>query len=339
MPRRSLGSLCRELGLDLRGDPSLEVRGVAEPAAAGPLDIAALTDPRRLAQAQTSQAGALLLTHAAPLPEDPRPQILCDDPSAALGALLGALTPQVDAPGEGIHPRAVVDSTAKVEAGAWIGPLAVVGHQARVGAGSWVYSFCYVGAGARVGRNCRLGPGAVLMDGCVLEDAVELAPGAVVGGQGFGFWRDDQGWQRVPSQGAVQVGQGSHIGANSCVDRGTLGDTRLGPGVMLDNLVQVGHNCRLDQGALLCGQVGLAGSVTVGQGAVLAGQVGVADHRKVGAGAVVGAQSGVARDVPDGETVMGYPAVGHGVWKRMVAALSLLAQGTANQEPGTRNQE
>ena len=136
MPR--LGSLGRELGLDLQGDPSLEVRGVAEPAAAGPDEIAVLTDPGRLAEAEASRAGALLLTRTAPLPHDPRPQIVCDDPSAALGALLRALSPEEDAPGVGVSERAVVDPAAQVEGDAWIGPLAVVGPGARVGAQSGV---------------------------------------------------------------------------------------------------------------------------------------------------------------------------------------------------------
>ena len=335
MPR--LGPLCRDLGLELRGDPGLEVQGITEPAAAGPRDIAALTDPRRLPEAETSQAGALLLRE--PLAHDPRPQILCEDPSAALGKLLAALMPEEAAPGQGVDAKAVVDPSARVDDGAWVGPLAVVGPQARVGAGSWIYPFCYVGRGARVGENCRLGPGAVLMDGCALDDGVHLAPGAVVGGEGFGFWGGASGWRRIPSQGAVTVGQGSHIGANSCVDAGTLGDTRLGSGVMLDNLVQVGHNCQLHDGALLCGQTGLAGSVTVGEGAVLAGQVGVADHREIGAGAMVGAQSGVAHDVPAGEKVMGYPAVGHRLWKRAVAATTRLARGTKNKKLETKNKK
>ena len=332
-----LGSLCLELGLELRGDPELEVRGVAEPAAAGPHDIAPLTDPRRLGEAARSRAGALLLREA--YPQDPRPQIICDDASAALGKLLTALTPEQPPPGEGVDPRAVVDASAVVEEGAWVGPFAVVGPEARVGAGSWIYPFSYVGRGAVLGENCRLGPGAVLGDGCVLEQGVALAPGAVVGGEGFGFWRDGEGWRRIPCQGAVTVGAGSQIGVNSCVDRGTLGHTALGQGVMLDNLVQVGHNCRLHDHALLCGQVGLAGSVTLGEGAVLAGQVGVADHRTVGAGAMVGAQSGVSRDVKEGETVMGYPAVPVRIWRRMVAQAARFARGTRNKEQGTGNKE
>ena len=330
-----LGTLCRDLGLELHGDPEAEVRGVAEPAAAGPHDIAPLTDPRRLGEAAHSRAGALLLLEA--LPDDDRPQIICDDASAALGKLLTALAPEMPPPGEGVDPRAAVDSAATVEEGAWIGPFAVVGPEAIVGAGSWVYPFSYVGRGVVIGANCRLGPGAVVMDGCALEDGVALAPGAVVGGEGFGFWREEEGWRRIPCHGAVTVGAGSQIGANSCVDRGTLGHTTLGAGVMIDNLVQVGHNGRLHDQALLCGQVGLAGSVTVGKGAVLAGQVGVADHRTVGDGAVVGAQSGVSRDVAAGETVMGYPAVAIGVWRRMVAQAARFARGTRNGKRETGN--
>lgn len=332
---RSLGELCDALGLKLHGDGALPVTGVAQPDQAGPQQIAPFTDPSRLAEVRSSRAGALMVREV--MPGDGRPQILCgDDPGRALGLLLEALGAERQSPGAGVDPRAAVEQGAQVGAGAWIGPFAYVGAGATLGRESRIYPFCYVGAAARVGDGCRMLPGAVLMDGCSLDNGAVLGPGAVVGAEGFGFWRDEEGWRRVPCVGHVTVGEGSQIGANSCVDRGTLGDTQLGDGVMLDNLVQVGHNCRLDHGALLCGQTGLAGSVTVGQGAVLAGQVGVADHRTVGAGAMVGAMSGVSRDVAPGEKVTGYPAMPHRLWKRLMVKLARLAGGE-NKKQETNN--
>jgi len=315
--------LAERLGADLFGDPSLRLHGVAGLAEAGPGDLTVLTDPARLGQAQACGAGAFLVKRR--VEELDAPQLVCGDTGRALGQLLDIFHPPAEHSLPGVDPRAAVDPSAEVDPEASVGPFAYVGARAVVGAASRVEPFSYIGPGARVGRQCRVGPGATLLDGCFLADEVVLGPGAVVGHWGFGYWRDSDGWHRIRGQGAVSVGEGAEIGANACVDQGTLGNTLVGPGVKLDNLVQVGHNCRIEDRALLCAQVGLAGSVTLEEDTVLAGQVGVADHLRVGQGARVGAQSGIARDVPRGVDVSGYPALEHRAWLRNSAVFGKLA--------------
>lgn len=324
----TLEQLGRLLGARTVGDARVKVERVAEPERAGPRDLAPVFDRARAAAAAESRAGAFLVTH--PMNQlEPRPQLVCADRARALGLALEALAPGNADPRRGVDERAAVDSSARVADDAWIGPFAFVDSGASVGSGARVEPFSYVGAGAVVGRGCVVGPGVTVGPGCILEDEVVLGPGAVVGEDGFGFWRRQDPapeWRRIPSSGGVVVGQGAQIGANSCVDRGTLGDTRVEAGARIDNLVQVGHNCSVGRRALLCAQVGLAGSVEVGQDAVLGGQVGVADHRRIGVGARVGAGSGVGQDVADAATVTGYPAYDHRAWLRTSVLLPRLGE-------------
>ena len=324
MPSLSLGEIARRLDAELRGDPDVRVDGVAPAGEAGPGDVAVVADQAGLENNPECAAGAVL--SRGPVEGLPCAQIICDDLKRALGLLLELFTPEAGPHPMGIDPRAAVDDAAVVDATAWVGPFCYVGPGAVVGAHSRIEPFTYVGQGARVGHGCTLGPGATLLGECAVGDEVVLGPGAVVGHHGFGYWQDEDGWHRVPSRGTVTIADGAELGANTCVDRATLAATAVGPGVKIDNLVQVGHNSVIGQRALLCGQTGLAGSVTLGDGAVLAGQVGVADHRTVGEGARVGAGSGVVRDVPAGEDVSGYPAVGHGEWLRSAGLVRRLGE-------------
>lgn len=325
MPSVRLGELAARLQVELRGDPQVVITGVATPEAAGPGDVALLTDAERLGQGSASQAGAFVV----PRPMEAvsqRPQLVCSDTARALGLLLELFSEGRPDDRQGVDPRAAVDPAARVEPTAWIGPFVYVGPGAEVGREARVEPFSYVGAGARVGQGCRLGPGAVLAAGALLEAGAVLGPGAVVGYRGFGFWRDAQGWHPIASPGGVVVGRDAEIGANSCVDAGTLAPTHIGEGVKIDNLVQVGHNAAVGDRALLCAQVGLAGSVQVEQDCQLGGQVGVADHRRLGRGCRVGAKSGVAQDVPPGATVSGYPAIDHRRWLRSSALFARLGE-------------
>ncbi len=325
MPSVPLGELASRLDAELRGDPGALIHGVAEPHLAGPGDVVVLAD-RAAVDRCPGDVGAGAFVVSAPSDRLSGAQLVCGDPKRALGQLLQIFAPPAEPRPAGVDHRAAVDDTAEVDPEAWIGPFAYVGPGATVGQGSRVEPFTYVGPDATVGRDCVLGPGATLMGGCQVGHGVILGPGAVVGHHGFGYWQDDNGWHRVPSQGTVTIGDGAEIGANACVDRGTLGATSVEQGVKMDNLVQVGHNSVVRQRALLCGQVGLAGSVRLDPGAILAGQVGVADHRTVGEGARVGAGSGVAHDVPAGQDVSGYPAVEHGTWLRSSAAFPRLGE-------------
>jgi UDP-3-O-[3-hydroxymyristoyl] glucosamine N-acyltransferase len=283
------------------------------------------TDPERAARAHTSKAAALVVRRA--LPEIALPQLICTDPARALAVLLELFrSPAVADFAPGVDVRAAIEHGAQVDPEAWIGPFTYVGPGAVVGPGACIEPFSYVGAGARVGRGCHVGPGATIARGCRLDDRVVLGPGSVVGFRGFGFWRDAEEWRPLPARAGVEIGADVEVGANSCVDGGTLEPTHIGAGAKIDNLVQIGHNAVIHCRALLCGQVGIAGSVTIGEGAVLGGQAGVADHLTVGRGARVAAHSGVAQDVVDGATVAGYPAFDRPRWLRASALLRRLAE-------------
>ncbi len=321
----TLHELGARLEAELLGDGARRVTGVAEPLSAGPNELAPLFAEARLGEAQRTRAAALLV--ARPLPGCALPQLVCRDPRRALGLALELLAPEAVPVERGVDPRAAVAPSAVIEEGAWVGPFAFVGREARIGAGSRIEPLSYVGARARVGSGCRVGPGATLLDGCSLGAGGVLGPGAVVGAAGFGFYREPgAGWRRIRSLGTVELGDGVELGAGSCVDRGTLGATRVGPGSKIDNLVQLAHNVSVGEGALICAQAGIAGSAALGDGCVLGGQAGVGDHRRVGARARVGGQAGVVHDVPADAEVAGTPAIDRRRWLRASALFARLGE-------------
>ncbi len=213
-----------------------------------------------------------------------------------------------------IHETASVDPTADVHPSATIGPSAVVEAGARIGEESWI------------------GPAAVISAGCTIGKHVRIGPGAVIGAEGFGFVPAVDGPIKVRHVGTVVIEDFVEIGANSCVDRATLGATVIGQSSKLDNLVQVGHNSRVGKRVLLAGQVGLAGSTVVGDDAMLGGKVGVADHVEIGPRAKVAGKSGVSRNVGEGEIVAGYPALRHAKWQRAMAWLSRASAHSGDAE-------
>jgi UDP-3-O-[3-hydroxymyristoyl] glucosamine N-acyltransferase len=320
-------TLARALGAQLFGLESQEIQGVAALDAAGPTDLVGLFEPRWRAAGRHTRAGAALVTEALAhhLPAHTSRLVLADADAAraAWGRALRLLHPRpsVAPPPPGIDARAAVDGTASVHPSAAIGPFVVVGAGAKILSDVAVFAGAYVGAGVELGAGCVLHPGAVVLDGCVLGAGVFVGARAVIGSPGFGL--DAQG--RVPHIGRVVVGAGASIGAGTCIDRGTVGDTVVGAGAHLDNLVQVGHNAYVGENAVLCGQVGLAGGARVEAYAVLGGQAGVAGGVVVGRAARVAAQSGVTRSLPAGGTYSGHPAEENTVRLRRLVRLKRLA--------------
>jgi len=259
--------------------------------------------------------GLCLVSEAlAPLVAAQGPLAVCADPRSGFAALAARLHAEI-APRRGparegteIDPSAWIDATAEIGADAVIGPFAVIGPGVVIADG--------VHVGAHASIHCAIiGAGA------------RIAAGARIGGAGFGFAQGPHGLVRIPQLGRVIIGAHAEIGANSCIDRGALGDTVVGPGAKIDNLVQIGHNVRVGAHAVLASQTGIAGSSSVGEGALLGGQVGVADHVAIGAGARIGAQAGLMRDVPPGETWGGYPARPMRLWMKEIAMLARLVAG------------
>jgi UDP-3-O-[3-hydroxymyristoyl] glucosamine N-acyltransferase len=305
--------LAEALGGLVEGDGGAELHGIADLREAGPGQLAFLANPRYRRFLATSGAQVLLVGPEVQL--EGRTLIRVSDPYLAFAQALRLFHPQ-PWPSAGIHPRAFVHPEARLDQGVALEPFAVVQAGAVVGEGTWLQSGAYVGAGARIGRDCRLMPNAVVMDGCALGDRVWLNPGAVVGSQGFGFAPGPEGLVKIPQPGPAIVEDDVEIGANSCVDRAALGQTRVRRGAKLDNLCQVGHAAEVGAHGVLVAYSGVAGSSRLGAGVTLAARSSVLGHLEIGDGTVVAAHSMVARDTGPGDRVSGVPARDHGSWLR-----------------------
>ncbi|HEY0783161.1 MAG TPA: UDP-3-O-(3-hydroxymyristoyl)glucosamine N-acyltransferase, partial [Thermoanaerobaculia bacterium] len=226
----------------------------------------------------------------------------------------------------GVHQAAVVGQGCVVDATAHVGPYAVIGDGSRIGAGAVVQALAVVGRGCTVGDRAVLDPHSVLDDGTELGAGAIVHAGAVLGSDGFGYTFHQGAHRKVPQVGRVVVEADVEIGANTAIDRATLGETRIGAGTKIDNLVQIGHNVRIGRSSIVCGQAGVAGSCTIGDGVVLAGQAGIGDHLNLADGSQVAAQGGVLHDVPPGVQVAGYPAMPARQFRRQLVLLSRLGE-------------
>jgi UDP-3-O-[3-hydroxymyristoyl] glucosamine N-acyltransferase len=321
-----LADLAGLVGGRVEGDPDREVEAVRTLEAAGPRDLSFLNHPRYREQALASRAGALLVTEglASGLGEG-RGLLVVSDTAFALSRILSLLHAE-EAPEPGIHPTAVVEPGSAVDPTAWIGPYAVIG------AGSAIAARAAVHAHVAVGRGCAVGEGAVLHPHAVLYPGTEVGPGsivhagAVLGADGFGYATSGGVHHKVPQVGRVVVERDVEIGANSAIDRATLGETRIGEGTKIDNLVQVGHNVQTGRHCILCGQAGIAGSTKLGDYVVLAGQAGVSGHIHLGDGAQVAAKSAALTSVEPRTQVAGIPAVELRRWRRQTVLIARLEE-------------
>jgi UDP-3-O-[3-hydroxymyristoyl] glucosamine N-acyltransferase len=227
----------------------------------------------------------------------------------------------------GVHPTAVVHPSAKVGDGAHIGPYVVVGEDVAIGKNAVLLAHVVIYRGVKIADNFLAHAHAVVREFCRIGNNVVLQNGVVVGGDGFGFAKNSEGhWHKIVQSGPTVIEDDVEIQANACIDRASVGETRIARGAKIDNLVQVGHGSSVGEDTLLCAQAGLAGSTEVGKSVILAGQVGVAGHCKIGDGAIATAQSGIPNDVPAGAVVSGYPAIDNKLWLRCVAVFNRLPE-------------
>jgi UDP-3-O-[3-hydroxymyristoyl] glucosamine N-acyltransferase len=324
----TIEEIASALGAEATGDLSLTIARAAEPADAGPEDLALAMSPKYAEAMAKGQARAALLWVGADWQSlglaaaifAPRPRMA-----------MSGLTTMLD-PGQGfatgIHPSAIIDSTAQLGADVSVGPLSIIGAGARIGAGSMIGPHCVIGTDVTLGANAFLREMVSIGARVVIGDNFIAQPGCRIGADGFSFVTPEvsgaetarktlgdqgdakaQSWVRIHSLGSVSIGDNVEIGANSTIDNGTIRNTRIGNGTKLDNLVHVGHNTRVGNDCLLCGQVGISGSVDIGNNVVLAGQVGVADNLFIGDNAIASGGTKIISNVPAGRVVMGYPAV------------------------------
>lgn len=326
------GELARRIGGEVRGDEGLRLTALDTLESAGPSSLSFIRDAARLAEWPGLHCGAALVSRSllaepdpGPLDQPGRALILVDDADLALVRILEMLAPS-DPVTPGVHKGARVDPSASVADSASVAPGVSIGAHSIVAEHAVIHPGAVIGAEVLIGPRTVVHANAVVRDRCVLGAGVVLHPGVVIGADGFGYRPDPagRGLVKIPHIGNVVVEDMVEIGANTTVDRAKFGSTRIGAGTKIDNLVQIGHNCRIGRSCIICGMVGLAGSVTLGDGVTLAGGVGVADNRTIGPGATIGARSGVMDDIPPGETWVGYPARPARHTMRLIAAIEQL---------------
>ena len=323
-----LAEIARKLGCRLEGPADAEISGVAGIESAGPGQITFLANRRYFPVLKTTRASAVLVDERIALEREagaaPIAALRTSNPYLAFARAIELF---YNAPRyvPGIHPTAILAKTAQVGKGAHIGPYCFIDENAEIGENAVLHSFVTIYQGAKIGNNFFAHAHAVVREFCQLGDRVILQNGAIIGGDGLGFAKQKDGtWYKMQQSGPAVLEDDVEVQANACVDRATVGETRVGRGSKLDDLVLVGHASRVGTNTMLCGQVGLAGSTRIGDGCILAGQVGTAGHLSVGDGTVVTAQSGIPNDVPARALYSGYPAVENRQWLKTTAALNRL---------------
>jgi UDP-3-O-[3-hydroxymyristoyl] glucosamine N-acyltransferase len=322
-PPWPLGELARLVGGEVAGDPATPIRGIAPLEGAEPGDLSFVTGPRHQAQAEGSRASAFLVPPGVEL--SGRATVRVAHPMLGVARLLRVFHPG-PAPAPGVHATAVVDDSACLAGDATVMAYVVVGPESAVGSRAVLHPHVVVGARCRVGEGSVLHPHVVLREDVAVGRRVVIHAGSVLGADGFGYVFDGSGHQKIPQVGRVVVEDDVEIGANVTIDRATMGETVIGRGTKIDNLVQIGHNTVVGADSIIVAQTGISGSCRVGSRVVLAGQVGLADHVSVGDGAQVGAQSGLHRDVPAGAQVLGSPARPAAEARRTMVALPRLPE-------------
>jgi len=305
-------------------DADADISGVAPIENAAPGTITFIANPKYAAAARTTQASAIIVDEN--FPAAGRTLLRTKNPHFAYARTVELFfnAPKYE---PGIHPTAVIDPSARIGPGASIGPYVVVDRDVTIGENCTLLPHVVIYRGVTIGDNFFAHAHVCVRESCQIGNNVLLHNGVVLGTDGFGFAKDDQGnWYKVPQSGKVVIEDDVEIQANSCVDRGSMGETRIGRNSKIDNLTQVGHNCIVDENSLLCAQVGLAGSTEIGRNVILAGQVGVAGHCKIGDGAVITAQSGIPNDVPAGSVISGFPGIDNKLWLRSVAVFNRLPE-------------
>ncbi len=322
---RTASELAAHVGGRVVGDNSVLIKRVASLEAAAASEIAFVEDAKFVESARASRASCLIV------PEGMRVEAPCvieaTHPKLAFALIAELLQPRAR-PEPFVHPTAIIAANAEVDTNAFVGAYVRVGEEAKIGAGTNLQDGTVIGAGVRVGRDCVIHPNVVLYEGAVLGDRVILHAGVVVGADGFGYVRGADGYHKFPQQGTVVIEDDVEIGANSCVDRGALGETRIGRGTKIDNLVQIAHNVLIGECVVIAAQTGISGSSVIEDDAVIGGQVGMGDHVRVQRGAIVGSKAGIlpGKIVRAGSIVWGIPVRPLAEYKRLNAHFGRLPQ-------------
>lgn len=308
------------------GSPETEISGLNGIAQAGPGELTFVSNPKYAGAARTTRASAVIVGED--FPAIPTAMLRSKNPYLSFAQALELFHARRRYTA-GVHPTAVVHVAARIGPGAHIGPYVVIDEDAEIGANAVLLAHVVIYRGAKIGDQFFAHSHAVVRENCRIGNNVLLQNGVVIGGDGFGFARTSEGhWHKIPQPAPVVIEDDVEVQANSCIDRASVGETRIKRGVKVDNLVQVGHGSTVGEDTLLCAQVGIAGSTEIGNRVILTGQVGVVGHVKVGDNAIVTPQSGVAGDIAAGALVSGAPAVDHKLWLKYSAILPRLPEIT-----------
>ncbi len=319
-----LSDIAQSLGVELENvSGDLDITGVAGIEEAGPSQLTFIANPKYASAAKTTKAAAIIV--APDFPAEGHAVVRSKNPYLTFARAIEFFY-TAPAYGPGVHPTAIIHPSATIGRNPHIAAYVVVDADVVIGDGAVLNPHVVIYRGAKIGNNFFAHAHAVVREYCEFGDNVVLQNGVIIGADGFGFARDATGWRKILQSGKVVIGDNVEIQANSTVDRSSIGETRIGDGTKIDNLVMVGHGCTVGQHTMLCSQVGLAGSTEVGNNVILAGKVGVAGHLKIGDGAVATALSGIPSDVAPGATVSGYPAIDNRQWLRAVAVFNKLPE-------------
>jgi UDP-3-O-[3-hydroxymyristoyl] glucosamine N-acyltransferase len=319
MNEMRLRDLAEALSCQLVGEGEVEIRGVASIREAKEGELTFVADARHLKHLEETQASAIILSLQDP--PSAKPTLRTDNPYLAFAKALQLLHPQA-LPSPGVHPTAVLEEGVRLGEGVFVGAFTFIGKESMVGDRSILFPQVYIGRGSHIGKGCLLYPQVMVREGIWIGDRVIVHSGTVLGSDGFGYAKDKEGrYHKIPQIGGVRVEDDVEIGANVTIDRATLGQTRIGRGTKIDNLVQIAHNVQVGQDTVIVSQVGIAGSTKIGNRVTLAGQVGIVGHIEIGDDSIVGSQSGVAENLGPKSIVTGSPAIPHNLFLQMAVSL------------------
>jgi UDP-3-O-[3-hydroxymyristoyl] glucosamine N-acyltransferase len=317
-----LAQIVERFGGEILGDPQTPISQIATLESAGARHISFLTHSKYRKQLAATRAGAVILGRAdSGLTQLPR--IICDDPYVYLAKVSTLFNPP-QAATPGVHKTAVVERGTTVPASVSIGAGAYVGRRVKLGRGVVIGAGCHLGDGVEIGAASRLHPRVTIYPGCRLGERALVHSGAVIGADGFGLAREDDAWRKIPQIGRVVIGNDVEIGANTCIDRGTLDDTVIEDGVKLDNLIQIGHNVHIGAHTAIAGCTGISGSTRIGKHCMIGGGVGIVGHLDIADRAVILAAAVVTRSIRKVGTYGGHPAEDSRRWTRSMAHLRQL---------------
>jgi len=299
--------LAKRLGAELAGSGGVRIGGVGPVEAAGENEVTFVSDGKHLSKLKDCSAAAVIVSAA--VEGFNRPQLIVKDVNAALIDVLGIFAPRLKHGPAGIDETAKVAEDAKIAEGVSIGPYVVIEDGAEVGRRTVIAGGCKIGQNSKIGRDCRINGNVVVEHNCRIGNNCIIQANTTIGSTGFGYYFIDGAHRLVPHNGGVLIEDYVEIGANCCIDRAKFGDTVIGAGTKIDNLVQIAHNVVIGRCCLIAALTGIAGSCSLGDGVVIGGQVGVVDSVQIGDGVMVGAGSGVIGDVRAGEKLWGTPAI------------------------------